>query len=167
MKPSINGYRALDPQYRHGTYIIAFPPRSTEDWAGYLSVRGGNTIRSSLRRTASTFSRTVGRAWRDHRPCPRDADGWLPFDPILAVIVAGNILWTGSKLMRRSIGGLMDESDPKTEAAIRAILQRETSRLQIKFHGLAPPLRRRQAHDRIPPAFPRTSRSRPRTSARR
>jgi len=62
--------------------------------------------------------------------------GWLPFDPILAVIVAGNILWTGSKLMRRSIGGLMDESDPKTEAAIRAILQRETSRLQIKFHGL-------------------------------
>ena len=30
----------------------------------------------------------------------------------------------------------MDESDPKTEALIRAILQRETSRLQIKFHGL-------------------------------
>jgi cation diffusion facilitator family transporter len=62
--------------------------------------------------------------------------GWLPFDPILAVIVGGNILWTGGKLMRRSIGGLMDESDPKTEAAIRAILQRETSRFEIKFHGL-------------------------------
>jgi len=36
-----------------------------------------------------------------------------PVRSILAVIVAGNILWTGSKLMRRSIGGLMDESDPK------------------------------------------------------
>ncbi|MBI1804114.1 MAG: cation transporter [Ignavibacteriae bacterium] len=62
--------------------------------------------------------------------------GWLPFDPILAIIVATNILWTGGALIRRSIGGLMDESDPEIDAKIREILARETSKYNVKFHGL-------------------------------
>lgn len=62
--------------------------------------------------------------------------GWLPFDPILAIIVGGNILRTGGKLVRRSIGGLMDEIDPWTEKELRSILERETSRFQTEFHGL-------------------------------
>ena len=62
--------------------------------------------------------------------------GWLPFDPILAIIVAGNILWTGSKLMRRSVGGLMDESDPTIDATLRNILHKETDKYHIHFHGL-------------------------------
>src|SRR3989304_1745751 len=28
--------------------------------------------------------------------------GWVPFDPIVAIIVAANILWTGGKLIRQS-----------------------------------------------------------------
>src|SRR5574337_750451 len=35
--------------------------------------------------------------------------GWLPLDPVLAMVVALNILWTGGRLMRQSVGGLMDE----------------------------------------------------------
>lgn len=62
--------------------------------------------------------------------------GWLPFDPILAIIVAINILWTGGKLMRHSIGGLMDEADPKIDTTIRNVLQRETEKYGIQFHGL-------------------------------
>ena len=62
--------------------------------------------------------------------------GWLPFDPIMAIIVATNILWTGSKLMRRSIGGLMDEADPQIDEQLRAILDRETKKQQIQFHHL-------------------------------
>src|ERR1041385_4916411 len=62
--------------------------------------------------------------------------GWLPFDPIMAIIVAINILWTGGKLMRRSIGGLMDETDPKVDEKIRSILQRETQRYNVQFHHL-------------------------------
>ncbi|MBI4546911.1 MAG: cation transporter [Ignavibacteriae bacterium] len=62
--------------------------------------------------------------------------GWLPFDPILAIIVAGNILWTGGKLMRRSVGGLMDETDPIIDARLRTILKKETDKYQIHFHGL-------------------------------
>ena len=62
--------------------------------------------------------------------------GWLPFDPILAMLVAANILWTGGKLIRRSIGGLMDESDPKVDATLQALLQRETEKYGIAFHHL-------------------------------
>ncbi len=35
------------------------------------------------------------------------------FDPIVAIILALNILWTGKNLVRESIGGLMNENDAK------------------------------------------------------
>ena len=62
--------------------------------------------------------------------------GWLPLDPILAIIVALNILWTGGNLMRRSVGGLMDEGDPTTEARIRKVLEEMTANTGVEFHGL-------------------------------
>ncbi len=62
--------------------------------------------------------------------------GWLHFDPILAIIVALNILWSGAKLMRRSIGGLMDEVDPDTEALIKKVLNNKTTQLGLVYHGL-------------------------------
>ena len=62
--------------------------------------------------------------------------GWLPFDPIVAIIVALNILWTGGKLMRRSIAGLMDESDPEIDSEIQTILERETEKYNVRFHGV-------------------------------
>ena len=62
--------------------------------------------------------------------------GWRPFDPILAILVAINILWTGTKLMRRSIGGLMDESDPAIDTKLRATLDRLSTRFNIAYHGL-------------------------------
>ena len=36
--------------------------------------------------------------------------GWLILDPILAALVAINILWQGWRLIRMSVGGLMDEA---------------------------------------------------------
>jgi divalent metal cation (Fe/Co/Zn/Cd) transporter len=43
--------------------------------------------------------------------------GWLEFDPLVAILVALNILWSGGSLIRRSIGGLMDEVDPPSKLA--------------------------------------------------
>jgi cation diffusion facilitator family transporter len=37
------------------------------------------------------------------------ATGWWRLDPLLACLVAVNILWMGWKLIRHSVGGLMDE----------------------------------------------------------
>jgi len=36
--------------------------------------------------------------------------GWQMLDPALAALVALNILWTGARLMKDSVGGLMDEA---------------------------------------------------------
>ncbi|HEX2527152.1 MAG TPA: cation diffusion facilitator family transporter [Geminicoccus sp.] len=49
--------------------------------------------------------------------------GWLQIDPILAALVAVNVLWSGWKLMRESIGGLMDETAPEdTVARVREVI---------------------------------------------
>lgn len=62
--------------------------------------------------------------------------GWLPFDPILAILVAVNILWSGGKLIRQSVGGLMDEGDPELERQLRSILNLETSKRSLGYHEL-------------------------------
>jgi len=62
--------------------------------------------------------------------------GWLRFDPMVAILVALDILWMGSKLIRESIGGLMDEVDPMTQAQIRRLLIEMTSEAGVEFHGL-------------------------------
>ncbi len=62
--------------------------------------------------------------------------GWLPFDPIFAIFVASNILWTGGKLIRQSVGGLMDEADPQLDQLIRGTLDRETAARGLAYHEL-------------------------------
>jgi cation diffusion facilitator family transporter len=62
--------------------------------------------------------------------------GWLPFDPIVAILAASNILWSGGRLVRQSVGGLMDEGDPELEEVIKDAVQEETSRHDILFHKL-------------------------------
>jgi len=49
--------------------------------------------------------------------------GWLRLDPVIAIVVALQILWTGWHLMRRSFDGLMDRAIPDEDrAAITGIL---------------------------------------------
>lgn len=61
---------------------------------------------------------------------------WLPFDPIIAIAAAINILWSGGKLIRRSVGGLMDEADPVFERQIRRALDAETQKRGLWYHEL-------------------------------
>lgn len=60
--------------------------------------------------------------------------GWLPFDPIVAVLVAVNILWSGYSLLSRSIRGLMDEGSPATADSIRAALERVARPRGVGWH---------------------------------
>ncbi|MCU7372009.1 cation diffusion facilitator family transporter [Paucibacter sp. O1-1] len=49
--------------------------------------------------------------------------GWLWLDPLLALLVAGNILREGYRLVRDSSSGLMDEAlDAEAQASIRQVL---------------------------------------------
>ncbi|WP_293170467.1 cation diffusion facilitator family transporter, partial [Oceanithermus sp.] len=64
------------------------------------------------------------------------AFGWWWLDPLVAVGVALNILWVGLKLVRRSVGGLMDEALPPDQVArIHAVI---TANLDgaLEFHDL-------------------------------
>lgn len=46
--------------------------------------------------------------------------GWLRLDPLVAALVALNILWTGYGMLRELVGGLMDEIvDPEAAAELR------------------------------------------------
>ena len=64
------------------------------------------------------------------------ATGWLHLDPIVAMLVAGNILWTGTRIVRRSILGLMDTALPAGElAAVKAALDSHLSD-GVEYHAL-------------------------------
>ena len=60
--------------------------------------------------------------------------GWLPFDPIIAIAAAINILWSGGRLIRQSVGGLMDEADPVFERQLRQALDLETQKRGLWYH---------------------------------
>ena len=61
---------------------------------------------------------------------------WVWWDPIAAVLAALNILRVGFKLIRESLGGLLDESDPKVEREICALLDREVGQRGLSYHNL-------------------------------
>lgn len=62
--------------------------------------------------------------------------GWRPFDPLCAIAVALNILWSGGRLVWRSASGLMDYSDPPTGLRIRRRLDALCSRHGVEYHGV-------------------------------
>lgn len=70
--------------------------------------------------------------------------GWLWLDPVIALLVAANIVWTGYQLMRRSADGLMDHALPaeKLEKIDRLLASYREKGLE--FHAL----RTRQAGSR-------------------
>jgi len=62
--------------------------------------------------------------------------GWTRLDPIIALVVAINILWTGVKLLRRSVFGLLDATLPRAEQeAIKQALGRY-EREGFRYHAL-------------------------------
>ena len=62
--------------------------------------------------------------------------GWLPWDPIAAVVVATNIVVSGVGLIRQSVSGLMDVADPQFHSKIVELLGRETTKHKISYHNL-------------------------------
>jgi cation diffusion facilitator family transporter len=62
--------------------------------------------------------------------------GYHILDPILALVVAANILWMGFGLVRRSFNGLMDHALPEQEqAAVRAAIEAQLGP-HMDYHAL-------------------------------
>ncbi len=71
--------------------------------------------------------------------------GWQILDPIIALAVSVNIVYTGIKLIRRSVDGLMDASLlPEEMKAVEDVLDKYRQKYKIDFHAL----RTRQAGSR-------------------
>lgn len=80
--------------------------------------------------------------------------GWTWLDPVIAIAVACNVLWSGWVLMRASIGGLMDEApDQAVRDQVEALITQNGSgalqahdirmrqtgnRMFIEFHLIVP-----------------------------
>ncbi len=62
--------------------------------------------------------------------------GWTILDPLIAILVALNIIWTGYQLMSRSVAGLMDASlAPKEIKLIEDVMEKYRAR-RVTFHAL-------------------------------
>lgn len=63
--------------------------------------------------------------------------GWLVLDPVIALLVAVNIVWTGFQLIKRSALGLMDTAiSPATIKEITGILDGYVENQGIDYHAL-------------------------------
>jgi cation diffusion facilitator family transporter len=63
--------------------------------------------------------------------------GWQILDPLIALVVAGQILYAGSKLVRKSVQGLMDVALPANELGqVTAVLDHHCAQHPIEYHAL-------------------------------
>jgi cation diffusion facilitator family transporter len=62
--------------------------------------------------------------------------GWTVLDPLLAIGVALNILWTSFQLVRRSVGGLMDAALPAREQKLIEGVMTKYLEKGVSFHAL-------------------------------
>ena len=62
--------------------------------------------------------------------------GWQILDPIIAVLVAVNIIFTGFELIKRSILGLLDTSISREELDMIDSVFNKYEKRGLKFHGL-------------------------------
>lgn len=64
------------------------------------------------------------------------ATGRKEFDPICAIVMAVNILWSGGQLMWQSARGLLDYADPNVEQRLKELLDKLTTDEGIEYHEL-------------------------------
>ncbi len=62
--------------------------------------------------------------------------GWGWLDPVVALIVAANIVWTGVRIVRRSVAGLMDQAIPAGDLAVIEDKLDVFRRDGVQFHAL-------------------------------
>jgi cation diffusion facilitator family transporter len=86
------------------------------------------------------------------------ATGWLVLDPVVALLVAANIVWVGVRLLQQTSHGLLDRAiADDDQAALASLLERFHAR-GVVIHGIrtraAGPRRFIQMHVLVPGAWP-------------
>ena len=106
--------------------------------AGVVLLRGGRRLRSAALRADGQHLLTdvwtsvgvvtgVFLVW---------FTGWLVLDPLIALLVAGNIVWIGVRLLNDTAHGLLDSALPPEEQEIITGIQSRYEEAGIEFHAL-------------------------------
>jgi cation diffusion facilitator family transporter len=61
---------------------------------------------------------------------------WLVLDPLIALLVAGNILWIGIRLLKDTAHGLLDTALPSEEQEVISSIQSRYEDAGVEFHAL-------------------------------
>lgn len=62
--------------------------------------------------------------------------GWQRLDPLVAILVAANIVWAGVRIVRKSVSGLMDTAlPPEEQGALRRVLE-PYLQTGVQYHAL-------------------------------
>jgi cation diffusion facilitator family transporter len=62
--------------------------------------------------------------------------GWERLDPVVALLVAVNIVWTGVRIVRTSVSGLMDAALPaEAQSRLRSVLESSVEQ-GVEYHAL-------------------------------
>jgi cation diffusion facilitator family transporter len=62
--------------------------------------------------------------------------GWVRLDPIVALVVAGNIVWSGFQIVRNSVLGLMDTALPVEEQITLKKVLEQHLQTGVQYHAL-------------------------------
>jgi len=62
--------------------------------------------------------------------------GWQRLDPIVALVVAGNIVWSGFQIVRNSVLGLMDTALPIEEQTTLQKVLEQHLQTGVQYHAL-------------------------------
>ncbi len=77
------------------------------------------------------------------------------FDPLFAALVALHILWTGMRLLKSAVHGLMDRADPEIHKKIVALFDEECAAHKIQYHRLRHRLTGNRIHLDVHLLFPK------------
>ena len=61
--------------------------------------------------------------------------GWLILDPLVALVVAGNVVWVGARLLNDTAHDLLDTALPPDEQVVITDIQSRYEAEGVKFHA--------------------------------
>jgi cation diffusion facilitator family transporter len=133
--------RILDPQPLHNVGLglsVTLVAAALNGGVALIILRAGRRLRSiTLRADAQHLLTDV---WTSLGVVAGivtvQLTGWLVLDPVIGLVVAANIVWTGVRLLRDTAQGLLDRAlPPEDQDAISKVLSRYEKR-GIEFHAL-------------------------------
>ncbi len=133
--------RLMDPQPLHNVGLglsIALVAAALNGSVALVILRAGRRLRSiTLRADAQHLFTDV---WTSLGVVlgilTVQLTGWLVLDPLIGLVVAANIVWTGVRLLRDTAQGLLDRAlPPEDQQTISKVLSRYEKR-GIKFHAV-------------------------------